>query len=85
MDWLWAAVAAWFGWNIVAPFLAFVATVILLLLFSIPGAIRQSRCAHENGVRETRSCDAICRECGKNLGFIGTWREQQTIPKTATR
>jgi hypothetical protein len=21
MEWLWAAVAAWFGWNIVAPFL----------------------------------------------------------------
>lgn len=24
------------------------------------------------GVNETQACDAICRKCGKNLGFIGS-------------
>lgn len=38
-------------------------------------AIEQSRCKHDGGVNETQACDAICRKCGKNLGFIGTWRE----------
>lgn len=26
-------------------------------------------------VRETRACDAICRDCGNNLGFIQEWRD----------
>ncbi len=33
-------------------------------------------CEHPE-VNETRACEAICRRCGKNLGFIGTWREKQ--------
>lgn len=37
----------------------------------------QWRCKHDEGVRETRACDAICRKCGKNLGFIGSWRKRQ--------
>lgn len=36
---------------------------------------RQWRCKHQQGVNETRACDAICRGCGKNLGFIGAWRD----------
>ena len=36
---------------------------------------KQSRCKH-NQVTETRACDAICASCGKNLGFIGTWRQR---------
>lgn len=31
--------------------------------------LRQSRCKHPY-FRETSACDAICRACGKNLGFI---------------
>ncbi len=38
---------------------------------------RESRCKHDGGVDETMACDAICRKCGKNLGFIGSWRERQ--------
>ena len=38
-------------------------------------AWKQSRCKHDGGVNETMACDAICRQCGKNLGFIGKWRE----------
>lgn len=32
-----------------------------------------AKCKHLR-VRETMACDAICRSCGKNLGFIQTWR-----------
>lgn len=28
------------------------------------------RCRHDS-FYETMSCDAICMDCGKNLGFIG--------------
>jgi hypothetical protein len=38
-------------------------------------AWKQSRCKHDGGVSETMACDAICKQCGKNLGFIGKWRE----------
>ncbi len=26
-------------------------------------------------VRETMACDAVCRDCGRNLGFIQNWRD----------
>lgn len=39
--------------------------------------ITEARCPHDGGVNETSACDAICRKCGKNLGFIGSWRERQ--------
>jgi hypothetical protein len=32
-------------------------------------------CKHDGAVDETMACDAICRKCGKNLGFIGAWRD----------
>ena len=34
----------------------------------------QAICKHLR-VYETKSCDAICRDCGKNLGFIQNWRD----------
>ena len=34
---------------------------------------RQTKCKHV-AYTETQACDAICRDCGKNLGFIGAWR-----------
>ena len=53
---------------------------IIGLCFLLGAAIKlyalwiQWRCKHDGGVGETMACDAICRQCGKNLGFIGTWR-----------
>ena len=38
---------------------------------------RQKCCDHDEGVHETRSCDAICSKCGKNLGFIGSEKNKQ--------
>lgn len=32
----------------------------------------QSKCEHDGGVTETQACDAICKKCCKNLGFIGS-------------
>jgi hypothetical protein len=50
--------------------------VVPIALAYLPQILRQSRCKHDAGVSETSACDAICRKCGKNLGFIGTWREK---------
>ncbi len=50
---------------------------LVLAVLWIPTWRKQSRCAHDDRVYETQSCDAICQQCGKNLGFIGTWRKQQ--------
>ena len=36
---------------------------------------RHGLCKHDGGVSETNACEAICRKCGKNLGFIGNWRK----------
>jgi hypothetical protein len=71
MDWLWAAVAAWFGWNIVAPFLLLLGVFVVVVLRV---TIREWRCDHAHYF-ENRACHAICSKCHKDLGFIGTWRE----------
>lgn len=49
--------------------------LIMWLWHYIPLKIKQMRCKHDAGYSETRACDAICRACGKNLGFIGNLRK----------
>lgn len=39
---------------------------------TVPDAIRKHRCKHDAGIRENSQCDAMCKKCGKNLGFIGS-------------
>ncbi len=75
MNTFWTAVAAWFGWNVGAPLFLGVVVLLLIGLYSIPGAIRRALCEHRQ-FYETRSCDAICSNCGKNLGFIETARQR---------
>lgn len=54
-----------------------VAIMVMIVLFvSIAEWIMKARCKHDGGMNETQACDAICMQCGKNLGFIGTWREK---------
>lgn len=48
---------------------------ILALAFIFPSWWKQKNCNHKN-FRENSRCDAICNDCNKNLGFIGTWREK---------
>lgn len=49
----------------------------LLLVIEVMSWLKQRRCKHDGGVNETQACDAICRKCLKNLGFIGAWRDSQ--------
>ena len=57
--------------------------VFLLVFVFVYGkqAWKQFRCKHDGVVNETMACDAICRQCGKNLGFIGKWREAKLKEK----
>ena len=49
--------------------------IILFYMFSgIKHYFKYKNCKHDK-VYETRACDAICINCGKNLGFIGNWHE----------
>jgi hypothetical protein len=47
---------------------------ILFALIFIADRVKQLLCKHDGGYGETMACDAICRKCGKNLGFIGNFR-----------
>lgn len=59
----------------------FVVMVLLVLFFNkLPIWYRQRHCKHPR-VWETMACDAVCVDCRKNLGFIGTWRDQQVNRK----
>jgi hypothetical protein len=61
-----------------------IALAVFLLVFVfvyVKQAWRQSRCKHDGNVNETMACDAICSQCGKNLGFIGKWREAKLKDK----
>ena len=58
--------------------LALLAVVLALLTAGAAAtAWRRARCPHDRGVNETQSCSAVCRRCGKDLGFIGSWRDRE--------
>ncbi len=59
--------------------IAFVVAV--TLIFNAKIIYQQWRCKHDGGVYESMACDAICKQCGKNLGFIGSWRKKQEESK----
>jgi hypothetical protein len=42
------------------------------LWIAIAKRLRESKCDHTGEISETSACNAICRNCGKNLGFIGS-------------
>ena len=47
----------------------------LIGLIALPGAIQRMRCKHPR-VWESRELRAICRDCTKDLGFVGAWRDK---------
>ena len=53
---------------IILEILFFLAIVIIL----VREYLGQLTCDHTGGINETRACHAICKLCGKDLGFIGT-------------
>ena len=63
----------------IAIVLGLTATAMLVYgITCLPGYLKQRRCKHE-AVWEDGKCDAWCRACGKNLGFISTWRKKQRV------
>ena len=54
----------------------FVAIMLGYIAFQLPTYFKQRRCKHEQ-VHEDSRCTVWCRSCGKNLGFIGTWRKSK--------
>lgn len=65
----------WTIWDAVQVVILLLVAVVLLF-FWIGHAIGEWKCKHRSGVTETSACDAICVQCGKNLGFIGAWRKR---------
>lgn len=86
-NWFWSAFLVklgLFSGSVAVTVATVVCVVVAYALFSLPSAIKQMRCKHEHIFEDGLNCDAICRDCGKNLGFIGTWRERST-PKIRAR
>lgn len=55
-------------------FLGVIATIITVaLVIGVRSYIVQRRCKHET-YGETAACQAVCHDCGKDLGFIGLVR-----------
>ena len=50
--------------------------IIIKLYLIISSSLKQRKCKHKN-YRETMSCDAVCVDCSKNLGFIGAVRDRE--------
>lgn len=48
------------------------------LAMSAPVWIKQAMCKHQGAIAETSACDAICCDCGRNLGFIGEVRKARS-------
>lgn len=71
-----------FVWTISDAIGVTVAILALLswAIFAAWNAWVQYRCKHPT-FRETRACDAICNQCGKNLGFVGAVRESRAAAK----
>lgn len=57
--------------------LVIVLTIATIIVVSVVQWFKESRCKHDGGYNETQKCDAICRQCGKNLGFIGKLRAKK--------
>lgn len=66
----------WTIWDALEV-IALLSLVLVALFIWVGAALQEWKCKHNSGVTETSACDAICVQCGKNLGFIGTWRRSE--------
>jgi hypothetical protein len=66
-----------FVWTLgdVIGCIALALTLLIFGSFALMNMYEQWKCKHDGGVNETQACDAICKKCGKNLGFIGNYRK----------
>lgn len=67
----------WMAKTLVETVIALIIAGAVALVWVRHQWFRQQRCNHPR-ISETTSCDAICCECGKNLGFIGEWHGKKT-------
>ena len=67
--------------NDVVGLIFFALILIVMIPYYVANLYKEWRCKHNGGVNETIQCDAICRLCHKNLGFIGTWRDNEKARK----
>lgn len=67
----------------IAECLLLLLVVLIIFAIQILRTTKQARCSHLR-VYETESCDAICCDCRKNVGFIGAWRESQKLKVQST-
>ncbi len=65
--------------DIVGLIALFFIALVAAIVFS-RAAFRQWKCAHDGSIGETSARDATCHKCGKNLGFIGRWRDDNKAP-----
>lgn len=74
VDWMfwWTGAIIWV-WIALVLFFVGVAFGIVALK-GVATLVRQRRCEHKR-FRETMACDAVCTDCGKNLGFIGALKK----------
>jgi len=79
----WFSNAFWGALGLLAAYgLILLLVFLAVALWAMWGAIRQWRCPHPaEKVFESGSCRAICRQCGGDLGFIGTWRSKRAAEK----
>lgn len=64
-----------FTTETVITFVLVVLFILIKLYCSISDWWKYKDCKHEK-ISETSACDAVCNNCNKNLGFIGSWRER---------
>jgi len=61
-------------------FLVALAIFLLIVLVGVLAGLwtvfKQWRCLHANKF-ENMQCDYICRDCGKNLGFVGSYEKRK--------
>ena len=63
--------------NDILTLVLIVLTIASSIIIGVVQWRKESRCKHDGGYNETQACDAICRQCGKNLGFIGKLRDKK--------
>ena len=58
----------------------FCLTLLVVGIKLLSDYVRTLRCKHER-YHENMACHAICRGCGKDLGFVETWRDKVAAKK----
>ena len=61
--------------------LFFIGALVFIAIWALYDWYRQWRCKHEK-YYENMACHAICSYCRKDLGFIGTVREERNGRKS---